>query len=269
MKLIESQLHSDNGELTDERDSPDGRAPAVTKAVQILRYLARTPEPIGVNSLATALGIVPSTCLHILRALVREGLVAFDISSKRYRLGIGVLGLASTYITRSPLPTIVQPLLDDIARRLGVTASLIDRIDEHELIVSASAQGSDMFSVKVTVGSTFPSFSSASGRCVAAYSGQSRTALRARFAKLHWQDAPTFKRWTAEVDAVKVKGYAIDAGSYIRGLTSISVPVVKPGGVLARCVAVIALKDQLSDAKISVLVAEATSVAKELQKAEF
>src|SRR5690606_21344969 len=107
---------------------------------------------------ATALGMVPSTCLHILRALTQEGLVSFDNETKRYRLGIGVLGLARAYMASSALPVVVQPLLDDIANRKGVTAVLIDRMDERELIASAVAQGSDMFSVKVTVGATFSAF---------------------------------------------------------------------------------------------------------------
>jgi DNA-binding IclR family transcriptional regulator len=65
------------------------RVPAVNRAVQILRYLAQHQDPIGVNQLAAELGLVPSTCLHILRVLVDEGLVAAD-TSKRYRMGVGI-----------------------------------------------------------------------------------------------------------------------------------------------------------------------------------
>lgn len=252
---------------TARRDAGD-RAPAVTRAVQILRYLSRQPEPIGVNPLGVALGIVPSTCLHILRALTREGLVAFDPQSKRYRLGIGVLGLARSFLARGTLPVVVQPLLDDIARRRGVTAVLIERLNEDELIVSAVAQGSDMFSVKVTVGTAFPAYSSASGRCVAAYAGLTRARLVARFATLRWQSAPAPERWLAEVEAVPRRGYAVDDGHYIRGLTVISAPVLEPDGALLRCVAVVALKEQLSKARLATLVDDARAVARQLQRAQ-
>jgi DNA-binding IclR family transcriptional regulator len=251
-----------------ESNQSADRAPAVTRAVQILRYLARRAEPIGVNPLAVALGIVPSTCLHILRALAKEGLVAFDNETKRYRLGIGVLGLARAYMAGSALPVIVQPLLDDIANRKGVTTALIDRIDEQELIVSAVAQGLDMFSVKVTVGTTFPAFASASGRCVAAYSGLSRAELRSRFDRLRWQDPPSFTEWSADVERVKSEGFAIDAGHNVRGLTVISVPVLDPAGTLRRCVTIVALKEQLSASLLGTLVKEIDIVGRKLQRAE-
>ena len=46
--------------------------PAVSRAVSILRLLGRSAEPLGVKSIADQLGLVPSTCLHILRVLVAD-----------------------------------------------------------------------------------------------------------------------------------------------------------------------------------------------------
>src|SRR3990172_10262009 len=54
--------------------------PAVTRAVAILRLLGRSEESLGVHAIARALGLVPSTCLHILRVFVAEALVAFAIA---------------------------------------------------------------------------------------------------------------------------------------------------------------------------------------------
>src|SRR5207253_5995145 len=41
--------------------------PAVRRAVAILRLLGKSETALGVNAIARALGLVPSTCLHILR----------------------------------------------------------------------------------------------------------------------------------------------------------------------------------------------------------
>ena len=68
--------------------------PAVTRAVAILRLLGRSKTPMGMKAIAQALDLVPSTALHILRALVIEELVEVD-AAKRYRLGLGTLALAS------------------------------------------------------------------------------------------------------------------------------------------------------------------------------
>src|SRR3712207_7135483 len=83
------------------RDGENGThraVPAVTRAVAILRLLASSDVPMGVNMIAGRLGIVPSTCLHILRVLVTEELVRVDSESKRYSLDAGVLTLARTML---------------------------------------------------------------------------------------------------------------------------------------------------------------------------
>ena len=72
---------------------PTSRAPAIARAAAILRLLGKSEAPLGVNAIARELGLVPSTCLYVLRALADEELVAFDPDTKRYRLEAGVLTL--------------------------------------------------------------------------------------------------------------------------------------------------------------------------------
>src|SRR5690606_34190621 len=74
--------------------------PAVTRAVAILRLLDRADAPMGVNAIARELDLVPSTCLHILRALTEEELVAVDPATKRYTLEAGIVSLARRALRR-------------------------------------------------------------------------------------------------------------------------------------------------------------------------
>jgi DNA-binding IclR family transcriptional regulator len=237
--------------------------------VQVLRCLAQRSEPVGVNQLASEAGIVPSTCLHILRALTREGLVAVDPTTKRYRLGIGVISLARAFLNRRNIVLTVQPLLDRLARERGVTAVLVERADAMNLVVAAVAEGADMFSVKVTVGTTFPSLSSATGRCEAAFAGFGEAALRERFGRLRWQNAPGFTDWLDDVRRVPACGYAMDRGNYIRGLTVISAPVHVHGTTLERCIAAVALKEQLSPGRQNALIEALLAAARELGDVAF
>src|SRR5258705_1090057 len=73
------------------------QVPAVTRAVAILKYLARVEAPVGVVQLAGALNMIPSTCLHILRVLSGDGLGSFQPASKKKQLGGGVLALAKGF----------------------------------------------------------------------------------------------------------------------------------------------------------------------------
>ena len=70
------------------------KAPAISRAAAVLRLLGKSDKALGLQPIARALGLVPSTCLYVLRALVDEELVAFDADTKRYSLQAGVLTLA-------------------------------------------------------------------------------------------------------------------------------------------------------------------------------
>src|SRR3546814_4515845 len=68
------------------------------------------------QAIARELGLVPSTCLYVLRALVAEEFVAFDADTKRYSLEAGVLTLARDWLRRNRFNDLVQPSLDQIGR---------------------------------------------------------------------------------------------------------------------------------------------------------
>src|SRR5882757_8802562 len=86
--------------------------PAVTRAIAILRLLGRTRAPMGVKAISQALGLVPSTSLHILRALVAEQLVKVEPLTKQYSLGAGMLPLARAVLENSDFTSLVRPRLD-------------------------------------------------------------------------------------------------------------------------------------------------------------
>jgi IclR helix-turn-helix domain len=66
------------------------KAPAISRAMAVLRLLGSTAEPWGMQAIARELGMVPSTCHYVLRALIAEKLICFDPASKRYFLEPGI-----------------------------------------------------------------------------------------------------------------------------------------------------------------------------------
>src|SRR3990167_399787 len=87
------------------RATPRIRAvPAVTRAIAVLRLLSRSRTPLALKAIAQALDLVPSTALHILRALLAEQLVRVDAVTKQYSLGVGMLPLARAVLENSDFP---------------------------------------------------------------------------------------------------------------------------------------------------------------------
>jgi DNA-binding IclR family transcriptional regulator len=245
--------------------SPRVRAvPAVTRAIAILRLLSRSRTPQSLKAIAEALDLVPSTALHIVRALVAEDLLQADPLTKRYRLGVGMLPLARAVLENSDFPNLVRPKLDDLSGRYGVMAIGVEVPDLDNMIVVALARSQAPVRLHVDVGSRFPALISATGRCVAAFSGQPQKEIEKRFRLLRWHNAPSYDAWRKEVDLVRRQGFSIDRGNYIDGVTIVAVPVLNTQGTISHTLAAVGLGSQLDRAKSLALARDMDVAAREI-----
>jgi len=216
--------------------------PAVVRAAAMLRLLSNATVPLGVNQIARELDIIPSTCLHILRALAAEGLVAVDLTTKRYRLGLEVLNLAKVAL-RGSISDQAQPYLDEIVRTYLVTAFAVSISEPEHYIVTAKSNSPHAIRLQVDLGSRFPALVSATGRCVAAYSTLPPRGLRVQFDRLRWHRAPSFEEWQAQVADVRAQGYAVDDGNYIRGVFIVAAPILGPEGEFRHAIVAVCIKE--------------------------
>jgi DNA-binding IclR family transcriptional regulator len=230
-----------------QASAPDAvirQVPAVTRAAAILRLLSRSEAPLGVQPIARALGLVPSTCLHILRALVAEELVAFDPRTKRYGLASGVVALARGMLRHDAFSNLAQPVLDALATRHGATAIGVEAASLDHIVVVAISRPGQALRLQVQLGSRYPALISATGRCVAAFGGHPWPMIEKRFAALRWQNPPTLAEWRADIAATASAGYAVDEGRYIAGVTVIAAPVMRGGGV-SHALVMVGVSEQL------------------------
>ncbi|MGN6489584.1 MAG: IclR family transcriptional regulator [Devosia sp.] len=240
----------------DERpNTPDTAAaprsvPAVTRAIAILRLLASSRGPLGLNVIASRLELVPSTCLHILRVLVAEELVTFDVDAKRYSLDAGLLTLARSYLRSSGFAQQVQPRLDEIVRRFPVTALATKILNLEHMVVVATARAQAAMHIAVELGSRQPALMSATGRCLAAFGNYPQQQIDARFEKLRWDEPPTRDVWLAEVEETRERGFAVDRGTYLRGVTVIAAPVLDLRGRMVHALVALAFSDDIAEADV-------------------
>jgi DNA-binding IclR family transcriptional regulator len=207
----------------------DSKAPAISRAAAVLRLLGKSDAPLGLNTIARELGLNPSTCLYVLRALVAEELVTFDPDTKRYALEAGVLTLARQWLRRNQFPDLAQPVIDRIALQFGITVLGVQIMGLDHIIAVAVAQAGT-FQLSVQVGNRFPALISATGRCIAAFGNYPADDIESRFARLRWEDAPSYAEWLAQVEETRRQGFGVDEGNYISGVTVIAAPIWKARG---------------------------------------
>ncbi len=233
--------------------------PAVSRAIAILRLLGHARSPMGVKAIAQALEIVPSTALHILRVLVAEEFVKVD-AEKQYTLGMGTLALARASLESDDFPARVQPHLDVLSRRYGVTSIGLALPNLQHMIVVALSRSQSPVRLHVDVGSRFPTLISATGRCVAAFGHHPAAEIEKHFKALRWDNAPSWAAWCREVDATRRQGYSIDRDTYIAGVTIVSVPVLNERRAMSRGIASVGISGQLDRAR-------SVKLAREMQEA--
>jgi DNA-binding IclR family transcriptional regulator len=221
------------------------KAPAISRAAAVLRLLGKSDVPLGVQSIAQELGLVPSTCLYVLRALVAEEFVSFDPDTKRYALEAGVLTLARHWLRRNRFNDLAQPALDRISRDFDVTMLGVHIVGLDHIVVVAISQSGQNFQLSTQIGSRFPALISATGRCIAAFGNHTDAELEARFATLRWDEPPSFEDWKAQVDQTRVQGFAVDAGNYISGVTVVAAPVWRTRGKLSHALVAIGIGSAL------------------------
>ncbi len=259
--------------MNDKRDAggladniKQSKAPAISRAAAILRLLGKHESPLGLQTIARELGLVPSTCLYALRALVAEELVAFDADTKRYSLDAGVLTLARQWLQRDQFTDLAQPVLDRLSREHEVTMLAVKCVGAEHIVVVGASRAGNTLQVSAQVGGRFPALISATGRCVAAYRNFDEAELRTRFDTLRWDNPPSFEDWYREVQETRSQGFAVDAGNYISGVTVVAAPVWLAPGKFSHALVALGLGSALQRRGLDGLSAGLVSAAEGLSQ---
>lgn len=205
---------------------PEKVVGALASGLAIVRYLSVAGVPVGVSRIARQLDLNSSTCFNLLKTLVHERLVVFDEDTKTYCVGLGLVEMAKGALESASYARLVHPHLEAVAAGHNVTATLWQRVSEDRVVLVARADSNATMRVHMNLGQRLPTFISALGRTIAASSGLSRVELRRRFDALRWDDSPGFDAYLRGVEEAGRKGYAVDAGCYVKGVTSVSAAVL-------------------------------------------
>jgi DNA-binding IclR family transcriptional regulator len=197
-----------------------------------------------------------STCFNILKTLVHEGLVTFDDSTKTYAIGIGLVELAKGALEQSSFVRLLRPHLEALAASHRITATLWQRSREERVVLVDLADNPSAMRVHMSIGQRLPMYIAALGRCMAAYSDLTEKQLRERISSLRWENAPSFEEYFAEVQQVRERGYAVDSGNYVRGVTTVSAPVVDGSGHAIMAMSAVGFTAQLDKVAIRQLGAD-------------
>ncbi|MGP9504183.1 IclR family transcriptional regulator [Specibacter sp. AOP5-B1-6] len=106
--------------------APDARGTSViVNAIAVLRCFSADEPLLGVTEIALRVGMHKSTVSRILATLEQEDLVERDSSSRRYKLGLGLIAVAGPLLAELEERKVAYPLLRQLTERTAETSALM------------------------------------------------------------------------------------------------------------------------------------------------
>ena len=103
-------------------------ASAATRALGVLRIMAKSAGPVTATALAQRLELPRSSMYHLLKAMELEGYVLHYTEDSRWGLGISAFELGQAYLRHDPLERLARPILaklvHEVERKLPVIGHL-------------------------------------------------------------------------------------------------------------------------------------------------
>jgi len=224
---------------SDGRQDPRGYAiRSIWKAIRVLERFTKEHPERSVTEISTELGWHKAVVHKILLTLEQGRLVQRDHVSRRYRLGPGVMQLAGVFLSEEPLVHEGVPLLKDLVRRTGHTATLAI-LDHFEILYIAAIEGEGLTRT-ARVGDRRHAHATASGKVLLA-DLPSEILDRLLDQPLPALTANTIvdpARLKTQLEEVRRVGYALNIEERLPGMVGVAAPVRDHHGATIAAVSV-------------------------------
>ncbi|MBY8876220.1 IclR family transcriptional regulator [Actinacidiphila acidipaludis] len=129
--------------------------PAVSRAVRVLDTLAQRAGGATLTELADRCGLAKSTASNLLRTMVTEGLISYDVETRRYNLGPLLVEYGIAAVTRTTPVTEARPFMERLAERTELACLAIQPMPDGHFTAIAKIESRKDIKVTIEVGSRF------------------------------------------------------------------------------------------------------------------
>jgi DNA-binding IclR family transcriptional regulator len=207
--------------------------PAVEQAMRILFQMAEADSShMSLTEIYNKAGIHKSKAFSILQTMKKFGVIQRDVDGKGYSLGPGLITLSRKVLDNFNVPTLAEPILEDLARKSGTTAAL-GLIADKNVFVASKREGGRGIVVTMRVGHRFPITYGCHGKAIAAFLAEKDLNKILKERKLYFQGDPARfdeNKLMMELKQCRKEWFATDLEETAPGLNAVSAPVLGPNG---------------------------------------
>ncbi|HWE58435.1 MAG TPA: IclR family transcriptional regulator [Solirubrobacteraceae bacterium] len=222
---------------------------AIDRGADLLVRVLESEEPMAVTELASAAGLPKSTASRLLSALERRGLVEQVGERGRLRPGPAILRLAERGMLERNVVEMARPALSALSERSGETINLAvpGAVGVEHLL---QADSRHFLGAGQWVGRTVDYHCSANGKIFLAF-GRALSPAGASALTAHAPGTitdPAVLR--AELERVRIDGFAVAVDELETGLAAIAVPVRGASGEVVAALSVTGPTMRMGPARI-------------------
>lgn len=240
-----------------EREEKATGTQLLDRAIAILNYLGDVGrDGARVSDIAETFNLNITTAHRIINGLERHRYVERDEENKRYRLGLALFALGAKAADTTGLRRVCSPGLMRIAAETGDTVFLMARNGFNTVCVDRQDGGYRIDSLTGQVGGQIPlGVGPASQAILAMLPPREREVLLDANAEHYPRyNGLTKQVVSRELSEIRKRGYAIDDGQLVEGISAVAVPITLGGGEVAGAIAINMTTARLRRAPISYFV---------------
>jgi IclR family transcriptional regulator, pca regulon regulatory protein len=228
--LLEEETHDEAAVPLTKLESNRNFVISFARGLEVIQSFYNESQGISAARIAKKTGLS--------RAAVRRFLITLEILGYAedvegiYHLRPSVLRIGCSYLTSTTLPSLAQPILEQVSELIHESTSL-SAIDEDNIIYLARHTSSKILSVGLSVGSRLPAYCTSMGRVMLADLPPKQLNQYLSRLKMKKWTSKTVTSKTALINIlnqVAKDRYAIVDGELEPGLRSIAVPIRTPQG---------------------------------------
>lgn len=196
------------------------------RVITVLSVVGGAVRPIGVSEVGRQADLSKAVVHRILQVLVGVGWVAYDDSTRKYRLGAMAIQLGAHALSRNKLRQVGEPIIAQLAQHTGETTTICERVG-HGRVYVAQVESAQLVRISITVGEHQTLTSGASGQSILAFMPDEDIDIVLR------TPVPQYTERTLtdpgairdRLTKIKARGWAITESERVEHSSSIAAPV--------------------------------------------
>jgi IclR family pca regulon transcriptional regulator len=232
------------------------------RGLAVLECFDEDHARMSITDVAQRTGLERATARRCLLTLAHLGYATYD--GKFFQLTPRVLNLGHSYLAATPLPRLIQPFLDELARATSESTSAAV-LEGTDILYIARAATRRVMSINLAPGARLPAYCTSMGRTLlAAMPPDDARAILERSELIAYtpRTRADMAGITTELGVVAAQGFAVIDQELELGLCSIAVPLFDARGAV---VAAINIGAQSARAPVSRMIAQFLPLMRKVQ----